>query len=107
MFRSISSLGSKHILPAFLACCFLSLAAPTGSLFAQDPPPQNLPPPANPPATSPDSPTKSPQETPAREGQEVSTQDTPATFKVRVNNVLVRVNFLPFTRRSFLRGLGG
>ncbi|PYU14031.1 MAG: hypothetical protein DMG37_08660 [Acidobacteria bacterium] len=91
MFRSISSLGSKHILPAFLACCFLSLAAPTGSLFAQDPPPQNLPPPANPPATSPDSPTKSPQETPAREGQEVSTQDTPATFKVRVNNVLVRV----------------
>src|SRR6184192_1899252 len=91
MFRSISSLGSKHILPAFLACCFLSLAAPTGSLFAQDPPPQNLPPPANPPATSPDSPTQSPQETPAREGQEVSTQDTPATFKVRVNNVLVRV----------------
>ena len=79
------------MLPAFLACCFLSLAAPTGSLFAQDPPPQNLPPPANPPATSPDSPTKSPQETPAREGQEVSTQDTPATFKVRVNNVLVRV----------------
>ena len=91
MFRSLSSLGSKDILPAFLACCFLSLAAPTGSLFAQDPPPQNLPPPANPPATSPDSPTKSPQETPAREGQEVSTQDTPATFKVRVNNVLVRV----------------
>src|SRR5205823_7025487 len=81
MFRSISSLGSKHILPAFLACCFLSLAAPTGSLFAQDPPPQNLPPPANPPATSPDSPTKSPQETPAREGQEVSTQDTPAPLK--------------------------
>jgi len=91
MFRSISSLGSKHILPAFLACCFLSPAAPAGSLFAQDPPPQNLPPPANPPAASPDSPTKSPQETPAREGQEVSTQDTPATFKVRVNNVLVRV----------------
>ena len=91
MFRSLSSLGSKPILPAFLACCFLSLAAPTGSLFAQDPPPQDLPPPANPPAASPDSPTKSPQETPAREGQEVSTQDTPATFKVRVNNVLVRV----------------
>src|SRR5437867_707471 len=91
MFRSLSSLGSKHILPAFLACCFLSPAAPAGSLFAQDPPPQNLPPPANPPAASPDSPTKSPQETPAREGQEVSTQDTPATFKVRVNNVLVRV----------------
>ena len=91
MFRSLSSLGSKDILPAFLACCFLSLAAPTGSLFAQDPPPQDLPPPANPPAASPDSPTKSPQETPARDGQEVSTQDTPATFKVRVNNVLVRV----------------
>ena len=91
MFRSISSLGSKHILPAFLACCFLSLAAPAGSLFAQDPPPQNPPPPANPPAASADSPAKSPQETPARDGQEVSTQDTPATFKVRVNNVLVRV----------------
>src|SRR5438094_417719 len=91
MFRSLSSLGSKDILPAFLACCFLSLAAPAGSLFAQDPPPQNPPPPANPPAASADSPAKSPQETPARDGQEVSTQDTPATFKVRVNNVLVRV----------------
>ncbi|HEV2196761.1 MAG TPA: VWA domain-containing protein [Candidatus Acidoferrum sp.] len=91
MFRSLPSPGSKHILLAFLACCFFSLATLAGPLFAQDPPPQNPPPPANPPAANPDSATKPPQEAPAREAQEVSSQDTPATFKVRVNNVLVRV----------------
>ena len=91
MFRSLLSPGSRHILPAFLACCFFSLAALTGPLFAQDPPPQNPPPPANPPAANPDSAAKPSQETSAREVQEVSSRDTPATFKVHVNNVLVRV----------------
>ena len=91
MFRLLPSPGSKHILPAFLACCFFSLATLTGPLFGQDPPQQNPPPPATPPAANPDSATKPPQETPAREVQEVSSQDTQATFKVRVNNVLVRV----------------
>ena len=91
MFRSLPSPGSKHILLASLACCFFSLATLAGPLFAQDPPPQNPPPPANPPAANPDSATKPPQEAPAREAQEVSSQDAPATFKVRVNNVLVRV----------------
>jgi VWFA-related protein len=83
MFRSVPSPGFKSLPVAILASCVLSLANP---LFAQDPPP-----PANPPAANPDSATKSTQETSGRDGQEVSTQDTPATFKVRVNNVLVRV----------------
>ena len=91
MSRSFPSPGSKHILLVSLVCSFLSLAALAGPLLAQNPPPQNPPPPANPPAANPDSAAKSPQETPARELQEVSSQDTPATFKVRVNNVLVRV----------------
>ena len=91
MFRSLSSSGSKHILLAFLACCAFSLAALSNSLYAQDPPPQNPLPPANPPAANPDSATKPSQETAAREVQEVSSKDTQATFKVRVNNVLVRV----------------
>lgn len=85
MFRSLPSPGSKHILLGFRACCFFSLAFLTSPLFAQDPP---LP---NPPATNPDSGSKPSQETPAREVQEVSSRDTPATFKVHVNNVLVRV----------------
>lgn len=83
MVRSLSSPGSRSIPLAILACSALSLSIP---LFAQDPPP-----PANPPAPTPDSATKPAQETPAREVQEVSSKDTPATFKVRVNNVLVRV----------------
>jgi len=91
MFRSLLSPGSKHIRPAFLVFCFFSLAALTGPLFAQEPPPQNPPPPASPPAANPDSAAKPSQETPAREVQEVSSRDTPATFKVHVNNVLVRV----------------
>jgi VWFA-related protein len=89
MFRSLPSPGSKHILLAFVACCFFSLVATP--LFAQNPPPQNPPPPPNPPAANSDSAAKPSQETPAREVQEVSSRDTPATFKVHVNNVLVRV----------------
>lgn len=88
MFRSLSSLGSRFLPFAALACCAFSFVHP---LFAQNPPPPNPPPPANAPTASPDSTAKPAQETPEREVQEVSTHDTPATFKVRVNNVLVRV----------------
>ena len=88
MFRSLSSPGSKFLPLAILAC---SAFFCVHSLFAQDPPPPVPTPPANPPAATQDSAAKSSQESPAREVQEVSSQDTPATFKVRVNNVLVRV----------------
>ena len=91
MFRSLPSPPSKHVPLAFLPRSFFTLAVLTLPLFAQDPPPQNPPPPANPPAASPDSAAKPQQVTPAREVQEVSSRDTPATFKVHVNNVLVRV----------------
>jgi len=87
MFRSLLSPGSRFLPLAVLGCCAFSCLHP---LFAQNPPPAS-PPPANPPVTNPDSTGKTAQETPAREVQEVSSQDTPATFKVRVNNVLVRV----------------
>lgn len=88
MFRSLSSPGSRFLPVVILASCVFLCVHP---LFAQDPPPPVPNPPANPPVANPDSSAKSPQETPAREVQEVSSQDTPATFKVRVNNVLVRV----------------
>jgi VWFA-related protein len=86
MFRSLSSPGSRCLPLAILAYCSLGLPHP---LLAQDPPP--TPPPA-PPATaaSPDS-TAKPAAAPEQDGKEFSSQDTPATFKVRVNNVLVRV----------------
>ena len=88
MFRSLSSPGSRCLPLAVLVCCAFICLHP---LFAQNPPPPAPRPVANPPAANPDSATKPAQETPAREVQEVSSQDTPATFKVRVNNVLVRV----------------
>ena len=86
MFRSLSSPGSKCLPLAILACC--SLGSPH-ALLAQNPPP--TPPPA-PPATAanPDS-TPKPAAPSEQDGKEFSSQDTPATFKVRVNNVLVRV----------------
>jgi len=86
MFRSLRLPGSKCLPLAILACCALSLADP---LFSQDPP--SPAPPTTPPAASPDSSAKPPATSPGRDVQEVSTQDSPATFKVRVNNVLVRV----------------
>lgn len=83
MFRSLSSPGSRCLPLAILAYCSLSLP-----FLAQNPPP---PPPPAPPATTanPDS-TAKPAAPPEQAGQEFSSQDTPATFKVRVNNVLVR-----------------
>src|SRR5215467_12514752 len=86
MFCSLSSPGSRF-LSAILICCAFSCIH---QAFAQDPPPPAPPPPAATPASQ-DSTAKPAQEAPAHEVQEVSSQDTPATFKVRVNNVLVRV----------------
>ena len=85
MSRSLRSPGSKSIPIVILACCALSFPY---AVFAQDPTP---PPPASPPATSQDSSSRPPSASQSQEVQEVSSQDTPATFKVRVNNVLVRV----------------
>jgi VWFA-related protein len=86
MFQSQRLPGSRYIPLAILACCSLGLSNP---LLAQDPPPPT--PPATTPAASPDSSAKPAPASSGREVQEVSSQDTPATFKVRVNNVLVRV----------------
>src|SRR5215470_18951466 len=85
MFRSLPSPGPKSIALAAAACGVLSLAVP---LFAQNPTP---PPPANPPSANPDSSAKAAANDATQPVQEVSSHDTPATFKVRVNNVLVRV----------------
>ena len=86
MFRSLPSPGPKSIALAIAACCVLSLALP---LSAQNPTPP--PPPANPPSTNQDSTAKPATADAPQQVQEVSTKDTPATFRVRVNNVLVRV----------------
>ncbi|HEX8837349.1 MAG TPA: VWA domain-containing protein [Candidatus Acidoferrum sp.] len=83
MFRSLSSPGSRCFPLAILAYCSLSLP-----LLAQNPPP--TPPPA-PPATAANPDSAKPAAPSEQEGKEFSSQDTPATFKVRVNNVLVRV----------------
>jgi VWFA-related protein len=85
MFRSLPSPGFGGITLAFMACCSLSLPA---CLFAQDPAP---PPTTQDARTQSDSVGKPAAASPARDVQEVSSHDTPATFKVRVNNVLVRV----------------
>lgn len=83
MFRSLSSPGSRCFRLAILAYCSLSLP-----LLAQNPPP--TPPPA-PPATAANPDSGKRAAPPEQDGKEFSSQDTPATFKVRVNNVLVRV----------------
>ena len=88
MFRSLSSPGSRWFPLAFLACCYFTCVHP---LFAQNPPPPAPPPQATAPAATPDSAAKPTVPSSDQDVKEVSTQDTPATFKVRVNNVLVRV----------------
>lgn len=84
MFRSLSSPGSRCLPLAILAYCSLGLP-----LLAQNPPP--TPPPAPPATAANPDPAAKPAAPPDQEGKEFSSQDTPATFKVRVNNVLVRV----------------
>ncbi len=88
MFRSLLSTGSRCLPLTVLACWSLSFPH---ARFAQNPPP---PPPPAPAATAPAANPASTAKPPAgaeQEAKEVSSQDTPATFKVRVNNVLVRV----------------
>src|ERR1700694_2612623 len=77
--------GFRRIALVVLLCCL----SPTGKkLFAQTPaasaPPQD-------PQAKTDSNDKPPPPPAAGDNQEVSRRDTPATFKVRVNLVLVRV----------------
>ncbi len=85
MFHSLLFPGFRSIILVVLACC-LPLSAVR--LSAQSPPPPA--PPQDAPAKT-DSTAKSPPAPAATQGEEVSSHDTPTTFKVRVNLVLVRV----------------
>jgi VWFA-related protein len=85
MFRSLLFPRFRYYGIAVLACCSLVLG---GILFAQNPPPPAVPQGAG---QQPDAASKPQSTGSAKEVQEVSSRDTPATFKVRVNNVLVRV----------------
>ncbi|PYU83370.1 MAG: hypothetical protein DMG50_08405 [Acidobacteria bacterium] len=85
MFHSLLSPGFRPIILAIFACC-LSISG--RQLSAQTPvaaaPPQDGPAKTDSTAKSPPAPVGGPNE-------EVSSRDTPTTFKVRVNLVLVRV----------------
>src|SRR6267154_2642907 len=83
MFHSLLFPGFRTFCLVVFACC-LSVSA--NRLSAQAPPPET--PPQDAPAKT-DSTAKAPP-APAQT-EEVSSHDTPATFKVRVNLVLVRV----------------
>src|SRR5713226_6753614 len=85
MFHSPLFPGFRTAILVVLACC-LSLFGIR--LSAQAPPPPS--PPQDVPAKT-DSTAKSPAAPAAAQGEEVSSHDTPTTFKVRVNLVLVRV----------------
>jgi VWFA-related protein len=85
MFRSLLLSGFRTIIFLLFFCC-LSLSG--NQLFAQTPAPP--PPPQDAPAKT-DSAAKSLPAPPAGQNEEVSSHDTPTTFKVRVNLVLVRV----------------
>lgn len=83
MFHSLLlSLFKRVTLAGLVSCLWLS----GERLSAQTPPP---PPPETPAKT--DSPAKPAEAPTASDNQEVATRDTPTTFKVRVNLVLVRV----------------
>jgi VWFA-related protein len=85
MFRSLLLPGSRRITLAVLFFCPWIFS---GSLSAQAPAPPS-PPPESPAKTNS---APEPSQAPASaNNQEVSSQDTPAAFKVRVNLVLVRV----------------
>jgi len=75
----------RRCTPIYLLCC-VSLFCPLAG--GQSPAP---PPPAQESSAKTDSPAKPPVAQPPGDTQEVASQDTPATFKVRVNLVLVRV----------------
>lgn len=83
-------------LPQFLlarrwkCCCLLALMTGLSSFVRAQTPTQPETPAANPPAQTAAEPSK-PQAPAANDGAEVSSRDTAATFRVRVNLVLVRV----------------
>src|SRR6266480_2506679 len=85
MFHSLLFPGFRRIILVVFACC-LSISG--NRLSAQTPvlatPPQDAP-------AKTDSTTKSPSAPVGGPNEEVSSRDTPTTFKVRVNLVLVRV----------------
>jgi len=85
MFHSLLFPGFRRIILVVFACC-LSISA--NGLSAQTPVPAT--PPQDAPAKT-DSTTKPPAAPVAGPHEEVSSRDTPTTFKVRVNLVLVRV----------------
>jgi VWFA-related protein len=85
MFHSLLFPVFRITILVILACC---LPLSVVQLSAQSPPPPS--PPQDAPAQT-DSTAKSTTAPPVAQGEEVSSHDTPATFKVRVNLVLVRV----------------
>lgn len=86
MFRSSAFPGFRHITLALLIGCLLGFC---NRLSAQEPAPP--PPPAQDGPQQSDSATKPAQASAPADTQEVASHETPATFKVRVNMVLVRV----------------
>src|SRR3989441_8529013 len=85
MFHSLLLPGFRRIILVIIAC-YLSLSG--SRLSAQTPAPPT--PPQEAPAKT-DSTAKPPEAQAAGQNEEVSSHDTPTTFKVRVNLVLVRV----------------
>jgi len=82
MFHSLLFPGFRRIILLVFACC---LSVSGSRLSAQTPaPPQDAP-------LKTDSTAKPPSAPAAGQNEEVSSRDTPTTFKVRVNLVLVRV----------------
>src|SRR6266567_3537326 len=85
MFHSLLRPGFRRIIFVVFSCCLSILGS---RLSAQTPEPP--PPPQDVPA-KPDSAATPTPSAPAGQNEEVSSHDTPTTFKVRVNLVLVRV----------------
>src|SRR6266571_7583179 len=85
MFHSLLLSGFRTIFFLVFSCC-LSILGSRLSAQTPEPPPQPQDVPAKPDSTA--TPTPS---APAGQNEEVSSHDTPTTFKVRVNLVLVRV----------------
>jgi VWFA-related protein len=83
MFHSLLLPGFRRTILIVFACC---LALSSNRLSAQTPPP-----PAQDAPAKTDSTAAPPQAAAAGQNEEVSSRDTPTTFKVRVNLVLVRV----------------
>jgi VWFA-related protein len=85
MFHSLFLSGFRTVILLLFSCC---LSFSGNLIFAQTPAPPS--PPQDAPAKT-DSTAKSPSAPEGSQNEEVSTRDTPTTFKVSVNLVLVRV----------------